>query len=237
MDEQAVPQDHDDETKAFWIARAMSKDEIAELAIGPLDFQDRHTARGYEVAPSTLALERGQMLCGVLDGYGPSEDDGTPTLTIRRPAGSMWIVVPWEIAQQCEQRIGTEVVVWRRPDGSYVVKPRRRGMTDSRITRRQVIADGRAQRVELDRALRRDDARTCGRRLPPCRCSTRRASRRHVRSRRLAAKKASADPDGEPPRHRRTETIGGARSSSDAEPSRRHASGRDVVALAPEVHQ
>lgn len=237
-DEQAVSPDHDDnETKAFGISRAMSKDEIAELSIDPLDYQDRHAARGFEVAPSTLALERDDMICGVLDSYGPSEYDGTPTLTIRRPAGSMWVVVPWEIAQQCERRIGTEIVVRRRRDGSYVVEPRRRGMTDSRITRRQVIADGRAQRVELEHALRRDDARTCGRRSPPCRCSTRRASRRHVGSRRLSAKKASADPDGEPPRHRRTETIGDARSSSDAEPSRRHTSGRDVVALAPEVRR
>jgi antitoxin component of MazEF toxin-antitoxin module len=236
-DEQAVSPDHDDnETKAFGISRAMSKDEIAELSIDPLDYQDRHAARGFEVAPSTLALERDDMLCGVLDGYGPSEYDGTPTLTIRRPAGSMWVVVPWEIAQQCERRIGTEIVVRRRRDGSYVVEPRRRGMTDSRITRRQVIADGRAQRVELEHALRRDDARTCGRRSPPYRCSTRRASRRHVGSRRLSAKKASADPDGEPPRHTRTPTIGGARSSSDTEPPRRHADiCREAVALVHEV--
>jgi len=144
----------DDKTKALGIVRAMSKDEIAELGIGPLDFQDRHAAREYEAAPSTLALERGQSLSGVLDGYGPSEDDGTPKLTIRRPAGSMWVVVPLEVAQQCERRIGTEVVVRRRLDGSYVVEPRRHGMADSRITRRQVIADGRAQRVELEHALR-----------------------------------------------------------------------------------
>lgn len=45
MDEQAVSQDHDgDETEALGIARARTKDEIAEL-------------------------KRGQMLCGVLDGY------------------------------------------------------------------------------------------------------------------------------------------------------------------------
>jgi hypothetical protein len=88
MDEQAVSPDHDDnETKACGIARAMSKDEIDELAIDPLDYQDRHAARGFEVAPSTLALERGQKHGGILDGYGPSEE-GTPTLTIRRPAGS-----------------------------------------------------------------------------------------------------------------------------------------------------
>ncbi len=40
----------------------MSKEEIAELATGPLDYQDRFAARGYEVAPSTLAFERDQML-------------------------------------------------------------------------------------------------------------------------------------------------------------------------------
>jgi antitoxin component of MazEF toxin-antitoxin module len=237
MEGMAVSQDHDgEETKALGIARTISKDEIAELATGPLDCQDRHAACGYEVAPSTLALERGQMLCGVLDGYGPSEYDGTPTLTIRRLAGSMWIIVPLEVAQQCERRIETEVVVRRRHDGSYSVEPRRHGMTDSRITRRQVIADGRAQRVELERALRRDDARTYGRRSPPCRCSTRRASRRHVGSRRLATKRASADPDGEPPRHTRTPTIGGARPSSGIAPPRRGASTcREVVALVHEV--
>lgn len=237
MDEHAVSPDHaDDETKASEIARAMSKDEIAELAIGPLDYQDRHAARRFEVAPSTLALERDDMLCGVLDGYGPSEYDGTPTLTIRRPAGSMWVVVPWEIAQQCERRIGTEIMVRRRRDGSYVVEPRRRGMTDSRITRRQVIADGRAQRVELEHALRRDEARTCGRRSPLCRCSTRRASRRHVGSRRRTARKTSADPDGEPLRHTRTPTSGGARSWRDVDPPRRHVSScREVVALVHEV--
>ena len=224
----------DDWAADIGIVRAMSKDEIAELAIGPLDFQDRHAACGYEVTPSTLALERGQMLAGVLDGYGPSEDDGTPTLTIRRPAGSMWIVVPLKIAQRCERRIGTEVVVRRRPDGSYVVEPRRDGRTDSRITRRQVIADGRAQRVELERALRRDDVWTC--RSSSRRCSTRRASRRHVGSRRGAAKKASADPDGEPPRYRPPPTVGGASSPDNLEPPRRHASsGREVTALALEV--
>ncbi len=213
-----------------------TKDEIAELATSPLDYQDRHAACGYEVAPSTLALDRGQMFCGVLDGYGPSEYDGTPTLTIRRPAGSMWIIVPWEIAQQCEGSIGTEVAVRRRPDGSYVVEPRRHGMANSRITRRQLIADGRAQRVELECALRRDDAHTCGRRSPPCRCSTRRASRRRVGSRRLAAKKASADPDGEPPPHRGTATIGGTSSSRGGEPPRQRASTCcDVVALVHEV--
>ena len=236
MDELAVSQDHDsDEIKASGISRAMSKAEIAELVTGPLDCQDRHAARRYDVAPSTLALERGQVLCGVLDGYGPSEE-GIPTLTIRRPAGSMWIVVPWEVARQCERHVGTEVVVRRRYDGAYVVEPRRHDVTDSKITRRQVIADGRAQRVELKRALRRDDARACGRRPPPRRCSTRRASRRHVGSRRLAAKKTSADPDGEPPRHRRTPTIGGARSSSDVDPPRRHAStGHEAIAFALEV--
>lgn len=114
MDEQAVSQDHDgDETKALGIVRTISKGEIAELATDRLDCQDRHAACGYEVAPSTLALERGQMLCGVLDGYGPSEYDGTPTLTLRRAAGSMWIVVPWQIAQQCERSIDTEVGVGR----------------------------------------------------------------------------------------------------------------------------
>lgn len=29
------------------------------------------------------------MLCGVLDGDSPSEDNGAPDLTIRRLAGSM----------------------------------------------------------------------------------------------------------------------------------------------------
>lgn len=145
----------------------MSEAEVAEIATGPLDYQDLYSARGYEVAPSTLALERGQMLCGVLDGYGPSEDDDTPILTIRRPAGSMWIAVPSEVAWQCERLIGTEVVVRRRDDGSYAVEPRRHRMTDSTITRRQVIVDGRAQRVQLERALQRDDARTCGRGASP----------------------------------------------------------------------
>jgi hypothetical protein len=236
MNEQNVSRHLDDEIEVLEMVRTMSEAEIADLVLGPLVCQDIYAARGYEVAPSTLALERGQMLCGVLDGYGPSEDDGAPTLTIRRPAGSMWVVVPLEVAVQCGRRIGTEVVVRRRSDGSYVVEPRRQGMTDSTITRRQVIVDGRAQRIELERALRRDDARMCGRRSTPRRCSTRRASRRHAGSRRLATKKASADPDGEPPRHRRSPTIEDASSSSDGEPSRRYAStGREVAALAPEV--
>ena len=232
MDEQTVSQHREDEIEDLGILRAMSKAEIAELELDPLDYQDRFAARGYEVAPSTLTLERGHMFCGVLDGYGPPEDEASPTLTIRRPAGSMWIIVPPEIAWRCERLIGTEVVVRRRRDGSYVVEPRRPRMTNSKITRRQVIADGRMQRAELERALQRDDARTCGRGASPRRCSTRRASRRHVGSRRPATKKASADPDGEPPPHRHTPTIGETRSSSGNVLPRRPAStGHDLVAL------
>ena len=77
------------------------------------------------------------------DGYGPSETDGTTTLTLRRPAGSMWVVVPLETAWQCERLIGTKVVVRRRRDGSYVVEPRRPRMTSSKITRSQVIVEMR----------------------------------------------------------------------------------------------
>lgn len=212
------------------MARVMTEAEAAEFELDPLVRQDRFAARGCEVAPSTLTLERGDVLCGVLDGYGPSEADGIPTLTTRRPAGSMWIVVPLEVARQCMRYIGTEVAIRRRHDGSYVVGPRRPWMKDSKITQRQVIADGRVQRAELERALRRDDARTCGRGSSPHRCSTRRASRRRVGSRRLTTKKAAADPDGEPPRHRHPPTIGGARSSSGGQLPRRHAStDRDLV--------
>ncbi|HEX7839301.1 MAG TPA: hypothetical protein VF469_17610 [Kofleriaceae bacterium] len=96
MDEQAVSPDHDDnETKAFGISRAMSKDEIAELSIDPLDYQDRHAARGFEVAPSTLALERDDMLCGVGLKTGllfPSEA-GT------RPVGNDQLNDVWREAQ------------------------------------------------------------------------------------------------------------------------------------------
>ena len=232
MDEQTVSQHREDEIEDLGMVRVMTDAEAEELELDPLDLQDRLAARGYEVAPSTLALKRGKMLCGILDGYGPSEGDGTPTLTLRRPAGSMWIVVPLEIAWQCERLIGTEVVVSRRRDGSYVVEPRRPRMTSSKITRSQVIVDGRMQRAELERALQRDDARTCGRGASPRRCSTRRASRRHVGSRRPATKKSSADPDGEPPRHRHPPTIGETRSPSGGELPRRLAStGHDLVAL------
>jgi hypothetical protein len=222
----------EDEVEDLKMVRVMSEAEAAKFELDPLDLQDGFAAQGYEAAPSTLALDRGDTICGVLDGYGPSEADGTPTLTTRRPAGSMWIVVPLEIAWQCERYIGTEVAVRRRHDGSYVVEPRRPWMKDSKITRRQVIADGRVQRAEIERALRRDDARTCRRGSSPRRCSTRRASRRRVGGRRLSTKKAAADPDGEPPRHRHTPTIGGARSSSGGQLPRRNAStGRDLVAL------
>ena len=67
----------EDEVGDLAMARVMSEAEAAEWELDPLDCQDRFAARGYEVAPSTLTLDRGQMICGVLDGYGPSEFDGT----------------------------------------------------------------------------------------------------------------------------------------------------------------
>jgi len=233
-----MPPDPDEPIKGFGMMRVMSEAEFAELELGPLDHQDRYFARGYEVAPSILALERGQMICGILDGYGPSEHGGTLTLTVRRPTGSMWIIVPLKVAQRCKQLIGTQVVVRRRRDGSYVVEPRRNGMTDSSISQSQVIVDGRVQTVELYRALRCDDALSCRRRAAVRRCSNRCGGRRPAGNRRRAAKKASADPNGEPPRHRRAATNACANSSNDQEPPPQGPSlGRVTTALTREVRR
>jgi hypothetical protein len=63
----------------------MPEAEIAELAIGPLDCQDRHAAREYAVAPSTLArrawpaaLWRARRRRPVGGRRDPHADDPTP---------------------------------------------------------------------------------------------------------------------------------------------------------------
>lgn len=53
MHEQPVSQDRDDEIKDLWLWRVMSEADIAEMATGPVDCQDRYCARRYEVTPST----------------------------------------------------------------------------------------------------------------------------------------------------------------------------------------
>jgi len=206
----------------------ISNAERAKLKLEPVDGQDRRAARGYEIAPSVLALERGQTICGEIDGYGRSQVEavGTPTWAIRRPAGSMWIVVPPKTARRCERRIGTEVAVARRRDGSYAAELCHPRMADGKIRRCQASV----QSAELARAPQRDEASTHRRGSASRRCLTRRTSRHHLGNRKPATKAISTDPDAEPPQHRRTPGIGGARSSRGGELRRPHAStGHDVV--------
>jgi hypothetical protein len=75
----------------------------------------------------------------------------------------MWVVVPIGLARRSKRFIGTDVMLKRRHDGSYVIGPARRAK-NSKIAKRQVIIDGSMQLHMLECALHCDRAR------PPTRC-------------------------------------------------------------------
>jgi hypothetical protein len=134
MDQQAVSPDHaDDEAKAFGIARAMSKDEIAELAIGPLDYQDRHAARVGSRFPEHHRLRAWPDALWRARRLRPLGGRRDPDADIRRPAGSMWIEETYDVSANVfnpvDQRKKAPPVLALEPRTLELVRWHRRYLT------------------------------------------------------------------------------------------------------------